>query len=68
MVSIQDFIGSLPGYDDIPSLFHEILNGGLYTPESLHLGSRPALPGQIVPKVRADSTTKLLTQADATPG
>ena len=51
VVSVQDFIGNLPGHDDISSLFEEILNGGLYRPESLHLGPRPALPGQKVQAV-----------------
>ncbi|MCJ1264760.1 hypothetical protein MMC22_004635 [Lobaria immixta] len=49
VVAIQKFIGSLPGYDDIPGLFQEILDGGLYNPCSLHLGPRPALPGQRKP-------------------
>ena len=64
VVSIQAFIGSLPGYEDIPSLFHEILNGGLYIPESLHLGPRPALPGQKQPPVSADHRNHLFSQAN----
>lgn len=51
VLSIQDFIGTLSGYDDVPGLFQEILEGGLYSPESLYLGSRPALPGQREPMV-----------------
>ncbi|MCJ1264432.1 hypothetical protein MMC22_004304 [Lobaria immixta] len=44
--SIQDFIGSLPGYDDIPGLFDSILRSGLYDPYALWLcqGTRPMLP------------------------
>ena len=48
---IQDFIGSLPGYGDIPGLFQDILASGLYRPEIIHLGPRPQLPGQEKPTV-----------------
>lgn len=51
VVSIQDFIGSLQGYNDIPGLFQEILDGGLYSPQFLHLGPKPVLPGQKEPSV-----------------
>lgn len=44
--SIQDFIGHLPGYCDIPGLFQDNLYGGLYNPETLHLGLRPVVPKQ----------------------
>ena len=68
VVSIQDFIGSLPGYDDIPGLFQEILNRGLYSPESLHLGPRPALPGQKEPIVSIHRPDQSYNQAEAMAG
>ncbi|KAL8792285.1 MAG: hypothetical protein Q9195_005164 [Heterodermia aff. obscurata] len=52
---IQDFIGSLPGYDDIPGLFRVILASGLYSPEIIHLGPRLQLPGQ---KPKSDDLEK----------